>query len=176
MGWFPSELADPCQLLGLTRLEAEGLSAFASPRLDVYLQEGLPPCNLNESLLLVDEGLERLDAIENTLEVHPAVAPDETRSKQPHLLPKSAAGCSSLSWPARRAVLPGGGTPPHAGSCRSSGEPPQAEGGWLTALQSPARDAAHIHRRVGIARLVSCLCNLSAQSPVKTAVCTHRFC
>jgi len=87
------------------------------PRLDVHFQEGLSPCDFHESLLLVDEGLERLDVIENTLEVHPAVAPEKGLFQQPHLVPKSAAGCSSLSWPARRAVLPGGGTPPHA-SCR----------------------------------------------------------
>ncbi len=72
------------------------------PGLDVHLQKGLLPRDFDQSLLFVDEGLERLDAIENTLEVHPAVAPAKGLSKQPHLLPKSAAGCSFLSLPARQ--------------------------------------------------------------------------
>jgi hypothetical protein len=82
--------------------------------LDVDHQEALTLWTLNQALLLVDKGLERLDAVDNTLELHPAVAPAKGLTKQPHLRPKSAAGCSSLSWPARRAVFPGSGTAPHA--------------------------------------------------------------
>ena len=50
-----------------------------------------------------DERLERLDVIENTLEVQPAVAPEKGLCRPPHLLPNSAAGCSSFSrWSARQ--------------------------------------------------------------------------
>ena len=55
------------------------------PGLDVHLQERLATRTFDQSLLFIDEGLERLDAIENTLEVHPAVAPGKGLSKQPHL-------------------------------------------------------------------------------------------
>jgi len=48
-------------------------------------KKGLLPRDFDQSLLFVDEGLERLDTIENTLEMHPAVAPAKGLSKQPHL-------------------------------------------------------------------------------------------
>ncbi len=82
----------------------------------------------------------------DALEVHSAVAPAKGLTKQPHLLPKSAAGCSSPSWPARRAVLPGGGTPPHArcfreAACRSRlSESPRR---WLSSLEDPSRLVAN---------------------------------
>jgi hypothetical protein len=74
----------------------------------------LQPNYFDEPLRLIDEGHERLDVIENTLEVHSAVAPHGTRSEQSHLLMKSAAGCSSPSWSARRAVPPSRSKPPKA--------------------------------------------------------------
>jgi hypothetical protein len=44
-----------------------------------------------------------MNVIENTLELHPAVAPVKRLIEQPHLLPHSAAGCSSFSpWSARQ--------------------------------------------------------------------------
>ncbi len=115
----------------------------------------------------VHEGLERFDAIENTLEVHPAAASAKRLTKQPHLLPKSAARCSYLSWPARRATLSGGLSPPHAGCSRSRGEPPQAGGGWRTARQSHARDAAHPNRQVASRGLCHAF-TTSGQCPVTT--------
>jgi hypothetical protein len=44
-----------------------------------------------------------MNVIENTLEVHPAATPMKVLMKQLHLLPHSAAGCSSFSpWSARQ--------------------------------------------------------------------------
>jgi len=63
----------------------------------------------------VDKRLARLDAIENTLEVHPAVALGEGLSQQPHLYRMTPQDASFSSWSARRAVLPSGEPLPHAG-------------------------------------------------------------
>jgi hypothetical protein len=64
-----------------------------------------------------------LDAIENTLEVHPAVAPGEGLSQQPHLYRMTPQDASFSPWSAPRAMLPGGEPPPHPGVCGAGGNP-----------------------------------------------------
>jgi hypothetical protein len=54
----------------------------------------------------LDEGLERLDTFENTPAVHPAMAPGERPTQQPHLYRMTPQGCILSSLPARGAVLP----------------------------------------------------------------------
>jgi hypothetical protein len=56
----------------------------------------LASCDFDQAPLFGDVGLERLAPIENALEVHPAVDPEKGLPERLHLLPKSAAGCSSL--------------------------------------------------------------------------------
>ncbi|MCY3013865.1 MAG: hypothetical protein NT171_04060, partial [Planctomycetota bacterium] len=53
--------------------------------LDLDLDAGLHAVSFNEGSVRVDKRLVPLDAIENTLEVHPAVAPGEGLTKQPQL-------------------------------------------------------------------------------------------
>jgi len=65
-------------------------------------KKGLLPRDFDQSLLFVDEGLERLDTIENTLEMHPAVAPAKGLSKQPHLYRVTPQDASFSPWPARQ--------------------------------------------------------------------------
>ena len=63
-----------------------------------------------------DETLVPLEAVENTLGMHPSAAPAKGLTKQPHLYRKTPQDIS-LHAPPGRAGLPGGGTSPHAG-CR----------------------------------------------------------
>ena len=101
------------------------------PGLDVHLQERLDTRTFDQSLLSIDEGLERLDAIENTLEVHPAVAAGKGCPSNRIFYRKVPQDAPFSPWSARRAVLPSGGTPPHASvrsewratSGRQSGNP-----------------------------------------------------
>ena len=85
------------------------LTAFRADRppigsgLDLHFDLFRSPGRCDQALPLRDERLERLDVIENTSEVHPAVAPEKGLSQQSHLLPNSAAGCSFFfPWPARQ--------------------------------------------------------------------------
>ncbi|MCY3015272.1 MAG: hypothetical protein NT171_11335, partial [Planctomycetota bacterium] len=82
--------------------------------------------------------LERLDAIENTLEVHPAVAPGEGLSQQPHLYRMTPQDASFSPWSARRAMLPGGEPPPHPGFAAREGT---REGGGRMARRRALVDA-----------------------------------
>ena len=81
------------------------------------------PLRFDQPLLFVDEGVERLDAIEKTLEVHPAVAPGEGLSQQPHLYRMTPQDASFSQCLTRRAVLPGGEPPSHAGVCTAGRNP-----------------------------------------------------
>jgi hypothetical protein len=68
---------------------------------------------VDEADVLVDETLVPLDAVENTLEMHPAEAPAKGLTKQPHLYRTTRQDAFSLLGPPVSAVLPDGGTPPH---------------------------------------------------------------
>ncbi len=129
------------------------------PRLDAHFQEGLPLSDFHESLLPVDEGHERFDTNGNILEMHPAVAPAQGLTKQPHLLPKSAAGCSFLSWPARRAALSSGGKLPHARYRREAAsrrKSPQAPRRRLISSKDPRRLGGNSLPRPAIAKGLRC--------------------
>ena len=68
------------------------------PRLDLDLDAGLCTTSLNKRRLRVDKRLVRLDAIENSLELHPAVAPGEGLINQPHLYRKTPQDTSFSPW------------------------------------------------------------------------------
>ena len=59
------------------------------PRLDLHCDLGGSPGDCDQSFPPVNERLERLDVIENTLQLHPAVAPGEGLCKQSLLYSKA---------------------------------------------------------------------------------------
>lgn len=67
-------------------------------RLDVHHEGALTPRDFDQPLRLVDKGLEQLDAIENLLEVLPAVAPAKGLSRQPHLYRAAPHDAFFLHW------------------------------------------------------------------------------
>jgi len=71
------------------------------PGLDVDLEFRLDQA-VHEADPRVDERLVPLDAVENTLEMHPAVAPAKGLSKQPHLYRTTPQDASFSPWPARQ--------------------------------------------------------------------------
>jgi hypothetical protein len=134
------------------------------PRFDVDLDEGLRIRDFDESYRLVHKRLVRLDAIENTLEVHPAVAPEKgliqaTASfteRRRRMLP-------SLMECLKRAMLPASDALPQAALPRSGGRyrdryacsmptpPRRHRRSWGIDLPSSQNVCAIAHKTSGLA-------------------------
>jgi hypothetical protein len=70
--------------------------------LEVVLQDLLVNRTVHEADVLGDETLLPLDAVENTLEMHPAGAPAKGLTQQPHLYRTTPQDASFSPWPARQ--------------------------------------------------------------------------
>ena len=147
------------------------------PRLDLHfnLEGSLGGCD--QSFPLVDKRLERLDVIENTLETHPAMAPEKGLLEQPLLLPNSAAGCISFSpWSARQG---GASRRRNAAACRM---PPQS--GGRSHVHAAGRSVRSLLKASASRRLPQADACAMAHKPrgpgqshaAKVGLSTHTFC
>ena len=148
------------------------------PRLDLDLDLRGASSGLDQSCPLVNERLERMDVIENSLEVHPAVAPERTRSKQPHLLPNSAAGCLSFSpWSARQG---GASRRRNAAACRlpihATGSQPLHRSALTTAPARPSPSRALRWPQADARVSVPELRGHGQRFATQTGASTHEFC
>jgi len=141
------------------------------PGLDIHLEERLARGGFHESLLLVDETLVPLDAVE----MHPAVAPAKGLSKQPHLYRTTPQDASFPPWPARQG---GASRRRNAAACRlpaQSGGPHHAAEAAMPCPRSPTTRRTEGLPYWAMATRLPAPLGDRAEAYSET-VFTHRFC